>query len=305
MSEEVVRRGRREVRLRHLEQRWWRDEGIEKRDVIGYYRAIAPTLLPHLRNRPFTLKRYPNGPHGPCFWIKDLPAEAPDWIPVARLPAKSRGGALVAYPLVNDELALLWMVDFGCVDLHVWYSRVDRPGRPDYVLFDVDPSSDVGFPEVVQVAHLLRRTLSTLGLASFVKTSGGDGLHVQVPVERRYTYEQTREFATIVAEALVIAHPGLVTTDRDPGRRRGVFVDTKMNGEGMTIASVYSLRPRPGAPVSTPLRWEELREDVEPRDFNIDTVLDRVREHGDLWAPLLTTKQRLEPALAKIGARPS
>jgi bifunctional non-homologous end joining protein LigD len=144
--------------------------------------------------------------------------------------------------------------------------------------------------------------LDALGLRSFVKTSGSDGVHVQVPVERRYSYEQTREFATIVAEALVIAHPGLVTTDRNPQGRRGVFIDTKMNGEGMTIASVYSLRPRAGAPVSTPLGWEELREDIEPRDFNIDTLLDRIREHGDLWEPMLTTKQRLEPALKRISA---
>jgi len=301
MTDDTITRGRREVRLRHLDQLWWREEGIEKRDVVEYYRRVAPVLLPHLRNRPFTMKRYPNGPRGPCFWIKDLPAEAPPWIPVARLPAKSRAGAVVAYPLVNDELALLWMVDFGCIDMHLWYSRADKPTRPDYVLFDVDPSSDVGFADVVYVAHILRRTLRTLGLESFVKTSGGDGVHVQVPVERRYTYEQTREFATIVAEALVIAHPGLVTTDRNPKRRRGVFVDTKMNGEGMTIASVYSLRPRPGAPVSTPLRWEELRENVDPRRFNIDTILDRIRYAGDLWEPLLHVKQRLEPALAAIS----
>lgn len=303
MADAVLKRGRREVLFHHLDQLWWRDEGIEKRDVVAYYREIAPFVLPHLRGRPFTIKRYPHGPRSPCFWIKDIPPQAPSWMPVAEIPAKSRGGATVRYPVVNDDLALLWMVDFGCVDLHTWYSRADRPERPDYVLFDVDPSSDVGFREVVHVAHILRRALETMKLRSFVKTSGGAGVHVHVPVARRYTYAETRRFSEIVAAALVRAYPTLVTVDRNPTRRRGVFVDTKMNGEGMTIASAYSVRPREGAPVSTPLAWDELDDRVEPVDFNIDTVRDRVREHGDVWAEALRIKQRLEPALALVTER--
>jgi bifunctional non-homologous end joining protein LigD len=291
------------VRFRHLDQLWWREEGIRKRDVVEYYRAVAPVLLPHLRGRPFTMKRYPNGPRSPCFWIKDLPPEAPPWIRVAEIPARSRGGAVVRYPLVGDESTLLWMVDFGCIDMHTWYSRADRPGRPDFVLFDLDPSADVGFREVVVVAHVLRQALEAMELRAFVKTSGGDGLHVHVPVERRYTYAETRRFSEIVGDALRRAHPSLVTLDRRRTRRRGVLVDTKMNGEGMTIASAYSLRPRPGAPVSTPLSWDELTEELDPRAFTMAAVLERVREQGDLWAEARVGRQRLERALARVGPR--
>lgn len=133
----------------HLDQRWWPEQGIRKRDVLRYYADVAPVLLPHLRNRPFTMKRHYNGPRSPFEWIKDAPPELPDWIPVAPQPAKSRRGELVRYPLVNDHAALLWMVDFGCVDLHVWTSRVDRPDRPDYALFDLDPA-DVPFAGVIE-----------------------------------------------------------------------------------------------------------------------------------------------------------
>ncbi|MDQ3823618.1 MAG: hypothetical protein M3321_10315, partial [Actinomycetota bacterium] len=239
---------------KHLDQLWWREKRIHKRDVLEYYRRIAPVILPHLRDRPFTLKRHYNGPRSPFDWIKDAPPELPDWIPVAPLPAKSRGGELVRYPLVNDRDALLWMVDFGCVDLHVWTSRADRPDRPDYALFDLDPAG-VPFAAVVEAALLLREALDALGLESAVRTTGGEGLHVQVPLERRHTHAEAREFCDVVAGALVRTSRGLVTTERSLARRRGVFVDTKMNGHGQQVVSPYSVRPVPGAPVATPLRW--------------------------------------------------
>ena len=295
-----LRRGKRVVRLSRLSYLWWPETGIRKGDLIEYYRRVSPVLLPHLRDRPFTLKRYLNGPNAPFKWVKDAPAELPGWVRRCALPAKSRRGELVQYPLVNDELALVWMIDYGCIDLHLWYSRCDKPSRPDYVLFDLDPAS-VEFARVVEAAQLLRELLSAIGLESFVRTSGGDGLHVQVPVVRRYTYADTRRFAEIVAGALVRARPHLVTVERDRKQRRGVFVDTKMNGEGMTIASLYSARPRPGPPVATPLDWEELEPALDPSAFTLAAVLERVDAHGDLHAALLTTRQRLEPALALVG----
>ena len=295
-----VRKGRRAVRLSRLDYLWWPDTGVRKGDLVRYYREISPVLLPHLRDRPFTLKRYLNGPKAPFVWLKDAPPSMPDWIPRCPLPAKSRRGETVDYPLVNDELALVWMVDYGCIDLHLWFSRCDRPSRPDYVLFDLDPAG-VGFGEVVEAALLLRNALDALGLESFVRTSGGEGVHVQVPVERRCTYEETRRFAEVIADALVRARPDLVTIERDLTRRRGVFVDTKMNGEGMTIASVYSVRPRPGPPVATPIRWEELTRELDPTSFTMGAVLERVAEHGDLHTRLLNVRQRLGPALARVG----
>jgi bifunctional non-homologous end joining protein LigD len=296
-----IRRGKRVVRLSRLDYLWWPETTFRKADLIDYYRRISPVLLPHLRDRPFTLKRYLNGPNAPFEWIKDAPAELPDWVRRCPLPAKTRRGELVEYPLVNDELALIWMIDYGCIDLHLWYSRCDKPAKPDYVLFDLDPAG-VDFDSVVEAALLLRELLTAIGLEAFVRTSGGDGLHVQVPVARRYSYADTRRFAEIVADALVRARPTLVTTERDLERRHGVFVDTKMNGEGMTIASVYSARPLPGPPVATPLDWDELDLGLDRSTFTPPVVLERVAERGDLHARLLTSRQRLEPALARVGA---
>jgi bifunctional non-homologous end joining protein LigD len=203
-------------------------------------------------------------------------------------------------PLVNDVDALLWMVNMGCIDMNAWYSRVDRPDRPDFVLFDLDPSPDVGFPEVVQVALLVKQALDALGLVSFPKTSSADGMHVLVPVERRYTYSDTREFCEIVAGALGRTNRGLVTTEWSKAKRRGVLIDANQNGEGKTIASVYSVRPRAGAPVSTPLRWDEVGDSLDATSFTMDVARERIRQHGDLFAGVLTTRQRLEPALRAL-----
>jgi bifunctional non-homologous end joining protein LigD len=192
------------------------------------------------------------------------------------------------------------MVNMGCIDMNVWYSRVDKPERPDFVLFDLDPSPDVGFKETVQVARLIKEVLDALELEGFPKTSGSDGIHVLVPIERRYTFGDTREFAEIVARTLERTHHGLVTTQWSKQKRRGVLVDANQNGEGKTIASVYSVRPREGAPVSTPLRWDEVTDDLDPRDFTMEVVLGRVERAGDLFAGVLDTPQSLGDALRRL-----
>jgi bifunctional non-homologous end joining protein LigD len=227
----------------------------------------------------------------------------PEWIPTRAYRSTSRESRekrTISYPLVNDELALLWMVNMGCIDMNAWYSRVDRPERPDFVLFDLDPSPDVGFPEAVEVALLVKTMLDGIGLSSFAKTSGADGMHVLVPIERRSTYEDTRGFAEIVARALVSTHRDLVTTQWVRSKRRGVLIDANQNGEGKTIASVYSVRPKEGAPVSTPLRWDEVTPSLDPSAFTMDTVLERIEGHGDLFAGVLTERQSLAKALAAV-----
>ena len=294
-----VRRGRRAVRLTHLDRLWWPEHGIRKADVVAYYRAVAPVALPHLRDRPFTMKRHYTGPRSPFAWVKDAPTELPDWIPVAPLPARSRAGAPVRYPLVGDELSLLWMVEFGCIDLHVWSSRADRPESPDFVVFDLDPA-DVGFAEVVRAARLLRDALDALGLESAPMTTGGEGMHVRVPIARRHGHDEVRHFADTVAGALVRAAPGLVTTERSRDRRRGVFVDTKMNGHGQQLVAPYSVRPLPGAPVAAPLRWDEVDESLDPAAFSLERVAARAAADGDLFAPLLAGRRRLGPALRRV-----
>jgi bifunctional non-homologous end joining protein LigD len=301
--ETEIRQGRRVLRLSNLDKPFWPDEGITKGDLISYYREIAPVVLPHLRDRPFTMKRFPDGWQGKHFFQKDAPSHMPRWIPTRAYRSTSRETRqkrTIRYPLVNDELALLWMANMGCIDLNTWYSRVDRPERPDWVLFDLDPSPDVGFAEVVEVALLIKEVLDALDLVGFPKTSGADGMHVLVPIARRYTYAQTREFAEIVAGTLARLHHGLVTTEWARAKRRGVLIDANQNGEGKTIASVYSVRPQAGAPVSTPLRWEEVVEGLDPGRFTMDVVLGRVARDGDLFAAVLETRQSLGRALREL-----
>jgi bifunctional non-homologous end joining protein LigD len=300
-TEIEVRKGRRSVRLTHLDRPFWPEQGIVKGDLVEYYRGVADVLLPHLRDRPFTMKRHWTVPHGPFEWAKDAPPELPAWVPTCPQPAKSRGGALVRYPLVQDELCLLAMIELGCVDLHVWPSRCDRPDRPDWVLFDLDPAG-VGFASVERAALLVRDTLAALGLESLPRTTGGEGMHVLVPIARRHTHEQAREFARIVAGALARTHPDLITVQTRKDRRHGVYVDVKMNGHGQQVVAPYSVRPLPGAPVATPLRWSEVGDELDPASFTMEAVRARIERHGDLAAGSLGGRQRLDRALATIAA---
>ncbi|HET7857459.1 MAG TPA: DNA ligase D [Gaiellaceae bacterium] len=299
-----IKKGGRTLRLSNLDKLFWPEEGITKGDLLMYYRAVAEVLVPHLRDRPFTMKRYPDGWQGDFFFQKDAPGHMPDWIPTAEIEVSTRESPRrrrkIRAPLVNDELALLWMVNMGSIDMNTWYSRVDKPDRPDWVLFDLDPSPDVGFAETVEVTLLVKEALDALGLESYPKTSGSEGMHVLVPITRRHTYDDTREFAEIIAGALARRHRGLVTTEWTKAKRRGVLIDANQNGEGKTIASVYSVRPKPGAPVSTPLAWNEVNDSLDPRAFRMDVVLERVREQGDLFQGVLKTKQSLSKALSAL-----
>jgi bifunctional non-homologous end joining protein LigD len=295
-----LRIGRRTVRLTSGDRVLYPGDRVTKRDLAEYYASIGPTLVPHLRDRPFTLKRYPHGIRGQAYFHKQAPKGKPPWIPTRRFRTWPREGdsRLVDFTLVNEPAALVWMVQMNCIDMNAWYSRVDRPDRPDYVVFDLDPpESRSGFSQAVRVAHLVRDALERLELRSYVKTSGADGIHVLVPIVRRSTFADTYELAERVSRGLEAEHQGLVTTEWLKKKRRGVLVDHRQNGHGKTIASAYSVRPKPGAPVSTPLRWDELGEKLRPRDFGRREALERVERHGDLFQPVLRGGQALGPAL--------
>jgi bifunctional non-homologous end joining protein LigD len=299
-----IRRGKRVVRLSNLDKPYWPDERITKGDLLRYYRAVAPALLPHIRDRPFTMKRYPDGWQGRPFFRKDVTDYAPAWVKRVTVSVTSRGHSqerrTIQVPVVNDELALLWMVNTGCIEVHTWYSRIDKLERPDRVIFDLDPSDDVGIAQAAEVALLVKRALDAFGLVSFPKTSGALGLHVLVPIERRHTYDDTRRFATEVARAIAGTHTDLVTTEWSKAKRRGVLIDASQNAKGKSIASVYSVRPMPGATVSTPLHWDEVNETLDPSIYTMEAVLDRLERYGDLHEGALITKQRLGLALRTL-----
>ena len=292
----------REVRLSSADRILFPESGITKGELFAYYDAVAPALVPHLRDRPFTMKRWREGIAGGSFFQKQAPNGIPDWLPTRTFTTHPREGGSreVDFPLVNSREALLWMVQMHCIDMNAWYSRVDKPDRPDYVLFDLDPP-DGEFPLAVQAALLVKEALDALELRSYVKTSGADGIHVLVPIARRYGFGKTHEFAEAVSKRLAAENPGVITTEWLKKKRVGVLLDYHQNGAGKTIASAYSVRPKPGAPVSTPLDWEELTPKLDPGRFTMEAVLHRVAERGVLFEPVLRGGQSLGSALRQLG----
>jgi bifunctional non-homologous end joining protein LigD len=295
----------RDVRLSSADRVLFPGDGITKGDLFDYYGAVAPVLVPHLRDRPFTMKRWREGIAGGSFFQKQAPKGIPDWIPTRTFTTHPREGGSreVDFPLVDSREALLWMVQMHCIDMNAWYSRVDKPERPDYVLFDLDPP-DGDFALCVRAALLVHEELERLELRSYVKTSGSEGIHVLVPITRRHGFDETHAFAEAVSKRLAEANPGVVTAEWLKKKRDGVLLDYHQNGQGKTIASAYSVRPKPGAPVSTPLDWDELTPELDPARFTMDAVLRRVEERGDLFEPVLRGGQTLGAALRRIGHVP-
>jgi bifunctional non-homologous end joining protein LigD len=291
----------RKVQLSSADRILFPDDGITKGDLFAYYDAIADVLVPHLRDRPFTMKRYREGMAGPAFFQKQAPKGMPSWIATARFPTRTREGRerLVDFPLVNSRDALLWMVQMHCIDMNAWYSRVDEPERPDYVVFDLDPP-DGAFGLGVRAARLVGDLMREIGLRPYAKASGADGMHVFVPIDRRHSFEEAHAFAEAASHLLAGRHPGVVTVEWLKAKREGVLIDYHQNGAGRTTASVFSVRPKEGATVSMPLRWEELEDDLDRRELTMGAVLRRVEQEGDLFAPVLDGGQTLEEATARL-----
>jgi bifunctional non-homologous end joining protein LigD len=296
LSDTEVRVGRRVVRLTNLNKIFWPKLGITKRDLLSYYASVAPVLLPHLRDRAMVMKRYPNGATGKCFFMKRAPSPRPEWIETCEIEHKS--GNIIDFPMVQDVASLLWVVNLGCIDLNQWYARCDDVDRPDYLHFDLDPVKGTPFERVVEVAFLVRDALDTLGMPTYVKTTGSSGLHIYVPIVRGPLQKDVWRFAKALAQAIAVRNPKVATSEyiiakRPKGR---VLVDYNQNAWGKTLASIYSVRPTARAAVSTPVTWTELERGVEIDDFRIDNVPDRVRKLGDLWASLnaKTGRVRLE-----------
>ena len=265
-------------------------------------KSDLPKVMHPLAGRPMILKRYPNGIEGEHFFQHNAPEGAPEWLPLVTLGRGAASTETNRYLIVNDALALLWVVNLGCIDLNPWQSRADLPDQPTHVLFDLDPPTGMPFRHVVDTALLLRDVLADLGLQGYPKTSGGRGIHVYVPVPPGLTYEVTRLFAQVVAEELVRRRPALLTTTVTVADRGGrLYLDANQNGRGRSIASVYSVRPRPGAPVSTPLEWDELVPDMRPEQFTMAIVARRLVERGDLFAGALDDPQPLADAIGRLA----
>ena len=290
-----VRDGRRSVTLTNLRKPFWPAEGVTKGDLLRYYASVAPALLPHLSDRAMVMKRYPNGAAGPFFFMKRAPSPRPDWIETCAIAHSS--GSVIDFPIVQDLLSLLWVVNLGCIDLNQWYARCDDVDRPDYLHFDLDPVDDgTGFARVLEAALMVREALDGLGAPSYPKTTGSRGVHVYVPIVRGPTQKDVWEVAKAIALGLERARPALLTAEYRVSRRpRGrVLVDYNQNAWGRTLASVYSVRPRPRAPVSAPVTWTEIERGVAIEDFRLDNAAARIARRGDLFAPLLSRRGRFK-----------
>jgi bifunctional non-homologous end joining protein LigD len=295
-TEATLRFGDRAVRLTNLAKPFFSDPPITKRDLLQYYADIAPILLPHLHDRAMVMKRYPNGMAGDYFFMKRAPQGRPPWIELCAITHPSRN--VIDFPMIQDLPSLLWVINLGCIDLNQWYAPCDDVDRPDALHFDLDPVPGADFEMVRDTALIVRDALTALKMPCHAKTTGSRGVHVYVPIVRGPTQKQVWGFAKEVAQTLASVYPKLITAEyRVAKRPHGrVLVDYNQNAWGRTLASVYSVRPQPGAPVSTPVTWDELAGGVQIRDFRIDNVRQRLAERGDLWAPLLARRGRFNLA---------
>ncbi|HVQ44917.1 MAG TPA: DNA ligase D [Candidatus Saccharimonadia bacterium] len=286
------------VPITHRDKLYWPEDGITKGQLIEYYRAIAPTILPYLTDRPESLNRFPHGIHGDSFYQKDL-EDHPAWAKTTLIHSESANKD-INYLLCQNEATLIYMANLGCIDLNPWNSRLKHLDNPDWCVIDLDPE-DIGFEAVIETARAVKSVLDKAKIPCYPKTSGATGIHIYIPMGAKYPYEQVKDFAHIIARLVNAQVPKLTSVERNPAKRQHkVYLDYLQNRHGQTLAAPYSVRPRPGAPVSTPLRWDEVKPGLQPTDHTIHTTTKRLEAVGDLWAPVLGPGIDLAAALGRL-----
>jgi bifunctional non-homologous end joining protein LigD len=297
LSEEILTIDRHRLKFTNLNKLYYPKDKIAKRDLLNYYDAVAPLLLPHLKDRPLSLKRYPNGIDADFFFQKAIADSFPKWLHTADADG-------IVSVIGNDRATLLFLVNLGCIDHNPWMSRIESLENPDYLLIDLDPQ-DCPYEKIVEAAHVVKAKLDQAELESYPKTTGGDGMHIFVPLAPVYTYEQVRSLAELLSHLVAAERPDLFTTPRAVAKRdKGkVYFDWQQIARGKTISAPYVLRAYPGAPVATPLAWREVTPRLRPDQFNIRNALARFDRVGDLFAPVLGSTQEIGPALEKLSAR--
>jgi len=291
-----------EQKFNNLTKIFYPKDGITKGDVIQYYDDVSALILPHLKDRPLSLKRYPNGIHADYFFQKNVAdRKFPEWIPTVAVDSESQDH-VIHYAICNDKPTLLYLANLGCIDQNPWMSRVGSLDNPDFVLIDLDPY-DCSFDQIVEAAVLTRKVLESIELTGYPKTTGGDGMHIYIPVEPVYTYEQVRTFAELLWHLVMAQKPDLFTTPRAVAQRKKgrVYFDYLQIGKSKTIAAPYVLRAYDGAPVATPLEWKEVKKGLTPDMFTIRNVMKRFQKTGDLFGGVLSNLQRMEEPLERLS----
>lgn len=296
-KEKIYKIGKAELKTTNRTKLFFPDEGITKGDVIDYYEQMGDLIVPYLKDRPESLFRTPNGINQKGFFQKDSGDEAPPW--VKHIPLYSESVKKdIDYILCNDKATLMYLANLGCIEINPWHSRVKSLDNPDYMIIDIDPSDNNTFDQVIEAANVVKDILDKAGAMSICKTSGASGLHVYVPLGKKYDYDQARDFANLVCMMANQLIPEFTTLERSLNKRSKdkIYMDYLQNRKGQTIACVYSLRPKKGATVSTPLQWSEVKKGLTPKDFTIKTIHERLKKVGDLFAPVLESKNAADLA---------
>jgi bifunctional non-homologous end joining protein LigD len=287
-----------DLKFTHLSKVYWPEDGITKRDMFNYYYKVAEYILPYLKDRPMSLNRFPNGIHGSSFYQKDIKGKAPDWV-TKTFPYTTSDGEHKEYLVGSDESYLLWMASLGCIEMNPWFSRVQSPDNPDYCVIDLDPDKHT-FDQVIAAAHEVKKVLDAIDVPSYPKTSGSTGMHIYIPLAAIYSYDQSQMFARIIVDIVHKQIPEYTSLERMIAARKGkMYLDFLQNRPGATIAGPYSLRPKPGATVSMPLDWDEVKPGLTMRHFDIHNTIDRLKETGDLFKGVLGKGIDLEKTIKK------
>jgi bifunctional non-homologous end joining protein LigD len=295
-----AKRDKRKIEFTHLDKVFWPEKGYTKGDLIDYYRQIARTMLPYLKDRPHLLLRQPNGYSGKSFFQKDVGDMPPDWVKTAEIYSESNEKN-INYLVCDSEDSLLYMAQLGCIEINPWNSRLGSFDKPDWAVLDLDPEA-IGFDKVIEVAQAVKRVTDQLEIPSYPKTSGKTGIHIFIPLKARYDYDEVKRFAEILAHLVHERVPDVTSLERSPSKRQEkVYVDFLQNSEGQTLAAPYSVRPTKEASVSTPLRWDEVSPKLDPAKFTIETIFKRLDKLGDIWQPVLERGVDIAKILKKIS----
>ncbi|MBV2165209.1 MAG: DNA ligase D [Kaistella sp.] len=286
-NEQLQKFGKQEVKLTNQNKIYFPKDGVTKGDVIAYYQSISKYILPHLKDRPQSMNRFPNGIEGMSFYQKDASDEIPDWIETQKVFSESTD-KYINYILCNDKATMAYLNNLGCIELNVWTSRKDTTDKPDYLVLDLDPSDNNTFEDVILTAQTVKKIMDKAKVKGYCKTSGSSGIHIYIPAGAKYSFEQVKDFAHVMMQLVQKQIPDITTLERNLQKRdKGkIYLDYLQNRRGQTLASVYSLRPKNGAPVSMPIEWDELKTGLKPTDFNIENALQRIEKKGDIFKPV-------------------
>lgn len=299
-NDKIIKINGHEVKLTNQQKIYWPEEGFTKGDVIEYYNSVADYILPYLKDRPQSLKRNPNGIADKGFYHKDAGDKAPGWVKSVKIYSESTQKN-VDYIICNDKATLLYLNNLGCIEINPWNSRIKTPDHPDYLILDIDPSDNNTFNQVIDVALVIKEVLDKAGATCYCKTSGATGIHVYMPLHAAYTYEQARPFAQLVAVLANEQLPSFTTLERALNKRKNrIYIDFLQNSRGQTLSSVYSIRPVPGASISTPLLWKEVKHGLDPLDFNILNMNKRLGKTGDIFGGVLKDKNNLKTCIKAL-----